>query len=140
MSTRTGYIVLSDAFEYNDNYYVETEDGKVVDKFVYFDKAKAEARAKELNTEHARRVLGNVWAWTYGEGFSLLISEASREEVETLLSKVVISEGADGKRADLQHAASLTLKNDEDLSWFIDTFSYVQIARVLKVEVPEGAG
>lgn len=64
MSVRKGYMVVSNVFEYDDNYY--NEAGTTFDRHVYRTKegpGGAEAACLSANMEHARNVATCVQDW-----------------------------------------------------------------------------
>lgn len=77
--SETIYLVMEQSFDYNDEYYFQTDGGYPNSYFL--DKAKAEEACSKKNLEEFKRIVneGDIREYT-SDGFDGLISEDATED------------------------------------------------------------
>jgi hypothetical protein len=140
---KTGYIVSYTAFDYNDEYYSSFDDACHFEKKVYRVKADAVARALAINEDHAREVVVDIYAWTYGQGMRQFLDNFTGDMAE-LYRRVFRKEPGDGFKEELEKLHDLTYGlpdgetfSDEDYLWFAENLPYCRTAYVEEVEIEE---
>ena len=139
----TGYIVSYTAFDYNDEYYSSFNDACQFEKKVYRVKADAEARALVINAAHAREVVVEIYAWTYGEGMWQFLDNFTGDTAE-LYRRVFRKEPGEGFEGELKKLYDLTdglpdeeTFSDEDYLWLVENSPDCRAAYVEEVEIEE---
>lgn len=140
MKTRTGYVVQSTAWEYNDEYYssMDGEAYTLARNVVYATREAAQELADKLNIGHALEVCGDLRSWCYGERFG---EHMQYNAEEGLLRELHAKLGGEPKPfedviADLNEYESLPL-DKVDLAWLVEMFAVFRTAFVEEVEVQE---
>lgn len=135
---RKGYIVLAQAFEYNDEYFSSLDNAYQTVSIAYATRERAEKEAKKVNVEHAYQVAGDLRDWTYGERAGEMFRHEPEEDVMELARKVF-----DDPPKDFEDALDKFDNLDElpldqvDLEWLVDKFSAFRIAYVGELEIEE---
>lgn len=134
MST-TAYLVVENAYEYNDEYYAQT-DGGTFESTAHTDKSVAEARADAINVAHARTLCQEGFhSWFYA-GVSEELVDSDLREFVRIMTREALPEGATPtairKRAD--KIDTVSDPTDEQLRWLVD-HGLAKIARVEEIEI-----
>ena len=139
----TGYMVESPAYDYNDEYYSESESGRWNNGEIWLDREKAEAKAFLSNMAHCREVIDDFRPWGgYGEGwFEAFDREDYPQEVLSRLFKILRPEEEIPSSQDALEAALRDIEeahgtvSDKDVEWMVTTFSFFRSASVSTVTI-----
>lgn len=138
----TGYMVESPAYDYNDEYYSESESGRSNNGEIWLDREKAEAKAFMSNMAHCREVIDDFRAWGYGESwFEAIDREDYPQEVLSRLFKILRPEEEIPANQDALEAALRDIEDahgpvsDKDVEWMVTTFYFFRSASVSTVTI-----
>ena len=138
----TGYMVESPAYDYNDEYYSESESGRWNNGEIWLDREKAEAKAFLSNMAHCREVIDNFRAWGYGESwFEGVSNDGHPQEVLSRFFKILRPEEEIPSSQDALEAALRDIEeahepvSDKYVEWMVTTFSFFRSASVSSVAI-----
>jgi hypothetical protein len=135
---RKGYIVLAQAFEYNDEYFSSLDNAYQTVSIAYATRERAEKEAKKVNVEHAYQVAGDLRDWTYGGPAGEMFRHEPEEDVLELARKVFDDPPESFKDALDKFDELDELPLDRvDLEWLVKTFSVFRCAFVSEIEIEE---
>lgn len=133
---KIGYMVVTEAFEYNDEYFSSFEGASNFESRVYTTRERAEERADAMNFEHASEVTSNLREWCYGAGLSDM--GGSNEDLRWFYAKAFPGEAVPEEIQEVKEKVDDCEKvelDDDDLREFIARFPWAEVARVEEVEI-----
>ena len=141
---QTGYMVEAPSYDHNDEHMTQ-ENGVQYENLVYLDKSVAEARAKVLNVQFAKEVLGDPGDWFFDEGMGSLVDDQTFENAQRLYKLLrpvsppldTLREIAEALNAD-DGPPEYTLE-EADYEWLVATFGKFQSHRVVEVYIEGSA-
>jgi hypothetical protein len=138
----TGYMVESPAYDYNDEYYSESETGRWNNGEIWLDREKAEAKAFLSNMAHCREVIDCLPQWGYSDNwFEVVRNEDHPQEVLSRFFKILRPEEEIPSSQDALEAALRDTEeahgpvSDKDVEWMVNTFTFFQSASVSTVTI-----
>jgi len=126
---KTGYLVVENGYEYNDEIYHTPESEGSTPKKMFYDLEKAKKHAKELNRKTFREIDIGCYCYDLNE-ITSLSNEKIREELKDIIDfdgctdeciKEFLSVGED--------------TSDEDVDKFMKVFNELVFHQVIKVDI-----
>ena len=135
---RKGFIVETEVFDYNDEYYSSIDGAFRVASKVFLTRERAEKEAHSLNVAHAYEVAGRLRDWSYGDPAGEMFRYEEKENVMELARKVFDDPPESFKDAldKLDNLDELPLDR-VDLEWLVQTFNVFSSAFVSEIEIEE---